>query len=220
VARKFGSVLKLAAAYHGGEKSVIEQSANTLAARNLAKVPADRLLSVMTKRVFNAGFNWKVIEAKWEGFEAAFEGFDPGKLAFFGEEMMDQPVSDPRIVRNRQKIKASLRNARFVAGAQAMEGGFGKFLASWPADDQVGLMNVLNARGSRLGGASCNTSCALLGGMPGSRRAMSARPSCVRVFWPSRRLPERATWRSSRPPLTSITPKAPCRAPRSAGCWR
>lgn len=154
MARRFASVLKLAAGHHGGEKSVLAQSANTHSVRDLAAVPADRLLSVMTRCVFNAGFNWKVIEAKWDGFEAAFEGFDPGKLAFFGDEMLDRLVSDERIVRNGQKIKASLGNARFVAEVEAKEGGFGRFLANWPADDQVGLMDVLNRRGSRLGGAT------------------------------------------------------------------
>jgi len=154
MARKFAPILKMAAGHHGGEKAVLAKSANTHAVRNLAKVPADRLLSVMTKCVFNAGFNWKVIEAKWDGFEAAFEGFDPGKLAFFGDEMLDRLVSDERIVRNGQKIKASLENARFVAEIEQKEGGFGKLLASWPAEDQTGLMDTLNKRGSRLGGAT------------------------------------------------------------------
>lgn len=154
MARKFSPILKMAAGHHGGEKAVLAKSANMHAVKNLAKVPADRYLSVMTKCVFNAGFNWKVIDAKWDGFEAAFEGFDPGKLAFFGDEMMDRLVSDERIVRNGQKIKASLENARFVAEVEGKEGGFGKFLATWPADDQAGLMDVLNTRGSRLGGAT------------------------------------------------------------------
>ncbi len=154
MARKFAPILKMAALHHGGEKTVLAQSANSHAVRNLAKVPADRLLSVMTRCVFNAGFNWKVIEAKWDGFEAAFEGFDPGKLAFFGDGMMDDLVSDERIVRNGQKSKATLENARFVADVERSEGGFGKFLADWPADDQAGLMAELHRRGSRLGGAT------------------------------------------------------------------
>lgn len=152
--RKFAPVLKLAAGHHGGEKVVLEKSANAHAVKNLARVPADRLLSVMTKCVFNAGFNWKVIEAKWDGFEEAFEGFDPGKLAFFGEDMLDQLVSDARIVRNGQKIKATLENARFVNEVERSEGGFGKFLANWPGEDQTGLLSLLNKRGARLGGAT------------------------------------------------------------------
>lgn len=154
MARRFAPILKMAASHHGGEKAVLEKSRNTRAVKNLAKVPADRLLSEMTRCVFNAGFNWKVIEAKWDGFEAAFEGFDPGRLAFFGDEMMSQLVADPRIVRNGQKIKAALENAKFVAEIEAKEGGFGRFLAKWPGEDQTGLLDVLNKRGSRLGGAT------------------------------------------------------------------
>lgn len=154
MAQRFAPILKMAASHHGGEKAVLEKSRNTHAVKNLAKVPADRLLSEMTRCVFNAGFNWKVIEAKWDGFEAAFEGFDPGRLAFFGDEMMSTLVSDPRIVRNGQKIKATLENAKFVAEIEAKEGGFGRFLAKWPGEDQTGLLDVLNKRGSRLGGAT------------------------------------------------------------------
>lgn len=154
MARRFAPILKLAAGHHGGEKAVLEKSKNKQAVKSLSRVPGDRYLSVMARCVFNAGFNWKVIEAKWDGFEAAFEGFDPGKLAFLGDEMMDRLVTDERIVRNGQKIKATLENARFVADIEAKEGGFGKWLAAWPDDEQIGLMDVLNKRGSRLGGAT------------------------------------------------------------------
>jgi len=154
MARKFAPILKMAAGHHGGKAAALDKSQNTHAVADLSKVSADRLLSTMTRCVFNAGFNWKVIEAKWDGFEAAFDGFDPGKLAFFGEEMLDRLVSDERIVRNGQKIRATLENAKFVADVEAKEGGFGHFLATWPADDQVGLMAELNKRGSRLGGAT------------------------------------------------------------------
>ena len=152
--RRFAPILDLAAGHHGGRDAVLKQSANAHAAKNLATVPDDRLLSTMAQCVFNAGFNWKVIEAKWPGFEAAFEGFDPGKLAFFGDEMLGRLVSDGRIVRNGQKIKATLENAAFVNEVAREHGSFGRFLADWPADDQTGLMEVLNKQGSRLGGAT------------------------------------------------------------------
>lgn len=150
----FEKVIERAAHHHGGRKAVLAQAKSGHEVEDLSKVPADRLLSMMTRCVFNAGFNWKVIDAKWDGFEAAFEGFDPAKLAFFGDEMMGELVSDARIVRNGQKIKATLENARMVAEIEQGEGGFGHFLAAWPAGDQTGLMAVLNKRGSRLGGAT------------------------------------------------------------------
>jgi len=34
-------------------------------------------------------------------------------------------------------------------------GSFGKFIAEWPADDFIGLLNYLKKHGSRLGGTSC-----------------------------------------------------------------
>lgn len=150
----FAPVQMAAVGHHGSHNAVMEKSRNSHAVKNIAKASDDRLLATMTRCVFNAGFNWKVIDAKWEGFEAAFEGFDPHKLAFFGDEMMGQLVSDERIVRNGQKIKATLENAAFVAETAKAHGSFGKFLAAWPADDQTGLMDYLNKKGSRLGGAT------------------------------------------------------------------
>jgi 3-methyladenine DNA glycosylase Tag len=43
-------------------------------------------------------------------------------------------------------------NARFVRDLAAEHGSAGRFLADWPADDSVGLLDVLSKRGSRLGG--------------------------------------------------------------------
>lgn len=40
----------------------------------LAALGDDRALAEMAKRVFSAGFAWRVIESKWPGFEEAFLG--------------------------------------------------------------------------------------------------------------------------------------------------
>ena len=55
-------------------------------------------------------------------------------------------------MRNPQKIKAVRDNAKFVADVSREHGSFGKFLAEWPADDQIGLLEVMGKRGARLGG--------------------------------------------------------------------
>jgi 3-methyladenine DNA glycosylase Tag len=118
----------------------------------LAKLKDDRVLAEMTKRVFSAGFAWSVIEAKWPGFEAAFLGFEPSRLAFEPDEFWDSLVKDPRIVRNGAKIASVRLNARFVQEVAKERGSFGAFLAAWPSSDEVGLLEVLAKRGSRLGG--------------------------------------------------------------------
>jgi len=100
------------------------------------------------------GFSWKVIENKWPQFEEAFFGFNPNKLGLLSPEQWEAYTSDRRVVRNWQKIKALQENVFFVQEESRKHGGFGKFLAEWPADDQTGLMAYLKKHGSRLGGQS------------------------------------------------------------------
>ncbi len=104
----------------------------------LRALPDDRALAEMTRRIFCAGFVWRVIEQKWPGFEAAFHGFDIPRLCFEPDEFWEALGRDKNIVRHGAKILAVRENARFVA--------------DWPATDQVGLLDVLAKRGARLGG--------------------------------------------------------------------
>src|SRR5260370_34387605 len=108
----------------------------------------------MAARVFSAGFVWSVIDQKWPGFEEAFLEFNPKRLLFQPAALWEKLASDKRIVRNPQKIKSVRENAKFVSDIASEHGSFGKFLAGWPADDQMGLMEVFAKRGSRLGGFS------------------------------------------------------------------
>lgn len=118
----------------------------------VAKVPDDRILSTMAERIFAAGFVWRVIEQKWPGFEEAFLGFEPKRLLFQPDDFWHELASDSRIVRNPQKIKSVRDNAAFVDRVSKEHGSFGKFIAAWPGDDQVGLTAYLAKHGSRLGG--------------------------------------------------------------------
>jgi 3-methyladenine DNA glycosylase Tag len=118
----------------------------------LAKLRDDRVLAEMSRRVFCAGFAWSVIEAKWDGFEKAFFKFDPGKLSLQDDEFWDDLMKDTRIVRNGAKIMSVRANASFVRDVAKEHGGFGKLLAKWPSSDEIGLLELLAKRGSRLGG--------------------------------------------------------------------
>ncbi len=129
----------------------------------LAELGDDRVLAEMTKRVFSAGFAWSVIEAKWAGFEEAFLGFEPARLLFQPDEFWDRLTSDTRIVRNGAKIMSVRANARFVTEAAREHGSFGKFLAAWPSSDEIGLLELLAKRGSRLGGVTGQRTLRFLG---------------------------------------------------------
>jgi 3-methyladenine DNA glycosylase Tag len=118
----------------------------------LARLGDDRFLAEMTRRVFSAGFAWSVIENKWPDFEKAFLGFKPAKLVFQPDDFWHDLLSNPSIVRNGAKIQSVRENAAFLQEIAKEHGSFGKFLAQWPSTDQVGLLDLLARRGSRLGG--------------------------------------------------------------------
>lgn len=148
----FKTIRARAAKRKGGEAVLAKLLPKVSSAKALAKLTDDRCLSEMSKRIFCSGFVWAVIENKWPGFEEAFLGFVPQRLVFEPDEFWSDRASDTRIVRNAQKIMAVRENARFISDIAAEHGSFGKFLAGWPLDDEIGLLALLAKRGARLGG--------------------------------------------------------------------
>ena len=149
----FDHIFDIAAERHGGRSALEAKLTRPLSAEQLAAIPEDRWLSTMTKCIFQAGFNWKVIENKWDGFETAFDGFDVGRCAFMDDEKFDQLLTDTRIVRNGTKIATVRDNAAFLLELRD-QGGAGAVLGGWPSTDFIGLLDLLKSRGSRLGTAT------------------------------------------------------------------
>ncbi|MFC4296475.1 DNA-3-methyladenine glycosylase I [Castellaniella hirudinis] len=115
----------------------------------------DRYLSAMTRRVFHAGVQHTMVDAKWPEFEKAFEGFVPEIMAQLGPDQIEAHMKNERIIRDRAKIKSIPENARFILDIRQERGaGFGAFLADWPDTDTIGLWRLLAKRGARLGGRS------------------------------------------------------------------
>jgi DNA-3-methyladenine glycosylase I len=77
---------------------------------------------------FQAGLSWSTILNKRENFRRAFAGFDPEKVARFNRRSVDRLLRDAGIVRNRQKIEATIANARALLRFQDREGSFADFL--------------------------------------------------------------------------------------------
>lgn len=148
----FSTILQRAEERKGGAEALRQLLPPVPDRDKLLGLADDRVLSTMAQRVFSAGFAWSVIEAKWPAFEAAFEGFDPGRLSLADDAFWDGLGKDERIVRNGAKILSVRENAAFVQEIAREHGSFGRFLHAWPANDQVGLLDLLAKRGSRLGG--------------------------------------------------------------------
>ena len=146
------SIEARAAKRMGGGAALAERLPSAKSRAALRRIADARWLAEMTRGVFQAGFVWRVIEAKWAGFEAAFDGFDPERVARYSEKKLETLKADERIVRNPQKIRATRENAVFLRELAEEHGSAARFFADWPESDIVGLWDVLQTRGSRLGG--------------------------------------------------------------------
>jgi 3-methyladenine DNA glycosylase Tag len=87
-------------------------------------------LEVMTKAVFQAGLNWKMIENKWPAFRKAFADFDVVKVAKFRQEDIERLTNDQSILRSANKIAATVKNAQVLIELDREFDGFAQYLRS------------------------------------------------------------------------------------------
>ena len=89
---------------------------------------------------FQAGLSWAIILKKREGFRDAFAQFDPERVARFNARKVQSLLKNEGIVRNRQKIEASIGNAKAFLKVQETEGSFDRFI--WQFTDGVTRQNA------------------------------------------------------------------------------
>ena len=90
-----------------------------------------RLFEKLVLEGFQSGLSWLTILRKREHFRRAFRGFIPERVARFGERDVARLLGDAGIVRNRQKIEATIHNASAV---QSLPGGLLAFITSFTPD--------------------------------------------------------------------------------------
>jgi len=77
---------------------------------------------------FQAGLSWFTILKKRDHFRKVFDAFDPQKIAIYDERKKSMLLSDPGIIRNRQKINAAIQNARAFLHVQDEFGSFDRYI--------------------------------------------------------------------------------------------
>ncbi|MDF2178727.1 DNA-3-methyladenine glycosylase I [Aliiglaciecola sp. CAU 1673] len=148
----FDALYQRACERKGGKAALEAMLGKPLSNGALAKVGDDRILAEFTKKIFQSGFVWRVVEQKWPAFEELFFGFDIDKILLMPDEMLERKASDPAIIRNFNKVKTIRDNALMMDDMRKKHGSFARFLADWPEDDVIGLWDYLKKHGARLGG--------------------------------------------------------------------
>jgi 3-methyladenine DNA glycosylase Tag len=149
----FSRINKAALARHG-EKDMKSRLPKVKSPAALKKISDDRYFSDMSLRIFRAGLNHTVVDAKWPAFETTFFGFDPRRVRAMSEEQVENLMKDARLIRHLGKLRAVHANASSLLALQAEHGGMGAFLAGWPGDQITALWDTLAKRFAQMGGNS------------------------------------------------------------------
>jgi 3-methyladenine DNA glycosylase Tag len=152
--QSFESLYATAAARKGGDTALEALIPKPKSEAALEKIPDDRWLAAIAKSVFQAGFNWSVVDNKWPDIEAAYDGFDPRAIAMQSDDDLDVLVKDPRVIRQWKKLKAIRSNAQFLVELADEHGSAARYFARFPAAEYVALLADMKARGAYLGGTT------------------------------------------------------------------
>lgn len=82
---------------------------------------------------FQAGLSWSTILAKREAFREVYHGFDVDKVAAMTDADIDRLMEDKRILRNRRKLSAAVKNAKATIALRE-EGGLSDLVWSFAPD--------------------------------------------------------------------------------------
>ena len=92
-----------------------------------------------------AGLSWSTILNKRENYRKAYEGFDPARVARYDESKIVDLLADAGIVRNRLKVRSSVKNAGLFLEIQKECGSFDSYLWNWVGGKPViGRWNELS----------------------------------------------------------------------------
>jgi 3-methyladenine DNA glycosylase Tag len=152
VAEQFSLILARAAERKGGLAAVKALTSKPLTSKQLLEYSSADWLAAFSKKVFQSGFVWRVVEQKWAGFNEVFFDFSPEKILMLSDEMLATKAQDPRIIRNGNKVLTIRANAQMIYELTLERGSFSALIANWPSDDIISLWALLKKRGARLGG--------------------------------------------------------------------
>ncbi len=92
----------------------------------------DRLLfEMLILESAQSGLSWVTILKKRQGYLAAFDNFDAKKISRYTDKKIEKLLQNPEIVRHKQKISATVENAKQLLKIQKELGSFDAYIWSF-----------------------------------------------------------------------------------------
>ena len=85
----------------------------------------------------SVGLSWQIIMHKREAYRMAFHNFKIDTCALMSDEELEAQLSNPGIIRNRNKIYSVRKNAQIVKKIQEEYGSFDAYLWSFADGKQI-----------------------------------------------------------------------------------
>ena len=116
----------------------------------------DEYFERMSRSLFTAGVNWRMIEKKWPNFQTAFAEFSIGKVAKFSDKDVKRLMDNEGIIRNEKKIQATVHNAGEFLKLEKEFGSFQKYLDSF-GKDEGRMLEAVQERFHHVGPSTART---------------------------------------------------------------
>ena len=87
-----------------------------------------QIFEFLTLEAAQAGLSWYTVLRKREASRKAFAGFDPQRVAKYGDRQLQSLLKNSGIIRNQQKIVATINNAKRFLEVQEQFGSFDSYI--------------------------------------------------------------------------------------------
>lgn len=89
------------------------------------------LFEMLILESFQAGLSWECILNKKENFKQAFDNFDVYKICNYNDEKIKKLLENKSIIRNKQKINATINNSKIFIKIKNEYGTFYNYLKTF-----------------------------------------------------------------------------------------
>ena len=95
------------------------------------------LYEMLILESFQAGLSWECVLNKREAFREAFDNFDIDKIINYDNNKIHELLENPKIIRNKLKINATINNSKIFKKIQQEYGTFYNYLKTFTQEQII-----------------------------------------------------------------------------------